>query len=244
MTALRRTGLVLALLFAATAALAADTAAVIPLEHRNAAELLPTLRTIAGEDARIAADGDRLVIRGPAATVDALRETVGALDHPLAELRVSVRIAPDTGTAANGNTERHSAGTAAAAVQRVRVREGGQAVIDTGRLEAEPKRWYWAGSDGTGFGEVPDYRDLPRGFTVTPQLTGGRVHVRITVRRDRRDGADIDTDTLITTVTGPLGEWLTLARTGTDTGDDRENVKTWRAGGDGRRIELRVDRLD
>ena len=108
-----------------------------------------------------------------------------------------------------------------------------------------------------------DYRDANTGFLVVPRLTGDRVTLEISAQRqafipDARGSADvgrhpsvpdtrggIDTQRVMTTVSGRLGEWIEVSSMSEERGSDRE-VLLGRAGGtrtESRSVLLKVDEL-
>ena len=136
---------------------------------------------------------------------------------------VSVRGGGPWLTAYGEDTRRTSRGRAD---QFVRVMDGGQAFIEVGRSLAVPFRSVRVRPDGVRIGEGVVYRDVGQGFYAVPRLVGRNVTVEITPRYDSLKGdsrLDVDTQTLMTTVTGRLGEWIEVGGSaqgehGTDTG--------------------------
>lgn len=64
---------------------------IIPLKHRPAELILPSLRAIASEDTRLTAAQNQLIIRAPAQEAAKLKLLVEELDQPLAQFRIHVR---------------------------------------------------------------------------------------------------------------------------------------------------------
>jgi hypothetical protein len=121
---------------------------------------------------------------------------------------VSVRGGGSGLTAYGQDTRRSKQGKAD---QFVRVMDGGQAFIEVGRSLAVPFRSVRVRSGGVRVSEGVVYRDVGQGFYAVPRLAGRNVTVEITPRYDSLKGGsrlDVETQTLTTTVTGMLGEWI------------------------------------
>lgn len=121
---------------------------------------------------------------------------------------VSVREGGSGLTAYGDDTRRSSQGRAD---QFVRVMDGAQAFIEVGRSLAVPFRSVRLRADGVRVTEGVVYRDVGQGFYAVPRLAGRNVTVEITPRYDSLKGGrrlDVETQTLTTTVTGRLGEWI------------------------------------
>ena len=98
-------------------------------------------------------------------------------------------------------------------VHRLRVSEGSAGYIETGASVP-----FFSGSSRVG-GRYPavqssiDYRDVTTGFYVLPRVHGEQVTLEISPHKQALSGARggaIDTQRASTTLTGPLGQWLTL----------------------------------
>jgi type II secretory pathway component GspD/PulD (secretin) len=79
--------------------------------------------------------------------------------------------------------------------------------------------------------ETTDYRDAATGFNVRPRLQGDRVTLDIDPQRetfdDQRRGA-INVQRVATTVSGRLGEWISLGGIGEERSDNRSGVLSTR----------------
>ena len=59
-----------------------------------------------------------------------------------------------------------------------------------------------------------DYRNVTRGFYVTASVTGETVHLATSTTRDRMSQEQpdvVNTQSTDTQVSGPLGQWITVA---------------------------------
>jgi hypothetical protein len=81
------------------------------------------------------------------------------------------------------------------------------------------------GHHGAIVAESKQYRDVHSGFYVTPRLSGDRVTLEISPTQQHVDPAHHDTvatQSITTTVSGRLGEWIQLG--GASTGRDGQST--------------------
>ena len=96
--------------------------------------------------------------------------------------------------------------------------------------------------------ETTDYRDATTGFNVRPRLQGDRVTLDIDPQRetfdDQRRGA-VNVQLVATTVSGRLGEWISLGGIGEERSDDRSGILSTRSvrSSDQRGVQLKVEIL-
>ena len=64
---------------------------IIPLQHRPAEQIVPSLRPLVEQGGAISSMGDKILLRVSPGNLDELRTTIAALDTPLRRLVVSVR---------------------------------------------------------------------------------------------------------------------------------------------------------
>ncbi|WP_374337897.1 hypothetical protein [Methyloversatilis sp.] len=88
---------------------------IVPLKHRTPEQVLPVLRGLAGDDAALSGANNRIFIRADAATREAVKQAIEALDTPLRSLMISVRHDNDDsigreGLAVSGDIRTGSAG--------------------------------------------------------------------------------------------------------------------------------------
>jgi type II secretory pathway component GspD/PulD (secretin) len=255
--------LALPALFAASSALADDfVLEVIPLHHRSAAELLPLVRDFVAKDGTIKAADAKLIIRTHPANLKELRGLIAKLDTPLRRLLITVkqlsgdaaRRAAAAEQAKTADNEQGSRGVriletdsrdSASRVQHVRVTEGGQAFIDVGRQIPISDFAVTQSRSGTLIEQKTRYVGATTGFYVRPQLSGDSVSVEIMPYQTTQSGIasppEFRTQALHTTVSGKLGEWLTV---GASTTQERQpgviEYSTSQRDEQDRRILLRV----
>lgn len=138
-------------------------------------------------------------------------------------------------------------------VQRVQALEGRSALVSTGRSipvqERQVARSITNGRVVEHVVEGPiDYRSASTGFLVLPRLAGDRVTLEISAQREAfvppQSGA-VESQRVVTTVSGRLGEWIEVAALSEDTSRERD-VVLGRAGlqrSVNRSVLLRVDEV-
>lgn len=210
---------------------------VIPLEFRMAEDVLPIAQSVVGNDGRVNAHGNQLIVNAPTAVITELRRVLSELDTEPRRLLISVdtqNSATDStngysvdGSARIGNTEiqtgrgdahgrdqvriiRHSTNNRGGGTQQVQATEGYPALIQVGQSVPITT----TGADG--YGQVyqqTQYRDVTRGFYATATVHGDQVQVTISSHNDRmsnyQPGA-VNIQQTDTRVNGRLGEWISL----------------------------------
>lgn len=223
------------LLFSVALPLLAATE-VIPLNYRQAEEMLDIARSVVADQGRVSAYGNQLVINAPEPVIEELRAVVAQLDTAPKRLLITVDT-QDQGTSsqsghsidgnvrsgdvelstgegrASGNQVRiirRSTHSRNGGVQQLQVTEGYPALIQVGQTVPLTT----SGTDGYGqMYRQTEYRDVLRGFYVTANVTGEQVQVTLSSSNDRADDyrpGVIHTQAADTRVTGRLGEWLTI----------------------------------
>jgi type II secretory pathway component GspD/PulD (secretin) len=237
-----RFGWLLAALIVAPAA-GQSALEIIPLRHRTAEQVLPSLRPLMEPGSTLTGHGTQLIVRTSPANLDELRHALQAIDRPLRRLQISVRLddaleQSAQGVEAGGRISNRGAridvraderrGSASERVdQRIQVLEGGRAYISAG--QSTPV------FDGTAM------RDTQTGFEAVPRLVGQTVLVELVQRRDtaaRQQG-------LSTTVSARLGEWFEVAGAAEQAARDERGIASRSTGRslEARRIWLKVDEL-
>lgn len=96
--------------------------------------------------------------------------------------------------------------------------------------------------------ETTDYRDATTGFNVRPRLQGDRVTLDIDPQRetfdDQRRGA-VNVQRVVSTVSGRLGEWISLGGIGEERSDDRSGILSTRSArsSEQRGVQVKVEVL-
>lgn len=208
---------------------------VLPLNYRSADELLPVVRATLGDDGRVSAYGNQLVVNASSEKIAELRDLLAQLDTAPRRLLISVDSSEsgyrdDRGYRVDGSArigdvqvdagrgERHgqdrvrvirrNSDSRGGGVQQVQASEGYPALIQIGQSVPITSSGY------DGYGQVyqqTQYRDVTQGFYVTASVTGDTVHVSISSNRDRLSQSHpgvIDVQQADTRVSGRLGEWI------------------------------------
>jgi len=134
--------------------------------------------------------------------------------------------------------------------QQIQVVEGGRAMIQVGQAipvpqQAQGGRQWGMGSPASPFPQrqiepspwdaqataSPQYRQANSGFYVRPLLSGDRVTLEISAQNDARtsasdESASTQTQSLITTVNGRLGEWIEVGDISRQAGSDGSTLST------------------
>ncbi len=223
----------LILILLAGQAHAAKQLEVIQLNNRSAAEIVPLIQPLVDQDVSLVADGFRLLVRGNPPQIEQVRTLVSRLDQAPISLRLTLRTtrggaANRSGAGVNGevrndngqirgrgrvevySTENEDEGTH---VQHVRVTAGYPAYVHNDLQIPIVQRSGFVGRRGAGYSEQREYKTVPDGFYVLATAHGRNVTVRLAAEKAALTGAEdgpIETSGLTTTVTGPLGRWLSV----------------------------------
>lgn len=221
--------------FAGLAAVAAPAAAgaqleIVTLRHRPAEQVLSGLQPFVEPGGAVSSLGDKILLRVSPANLAELRTAITALDTPLRQLVLSVRQGrawhgqgDGVGVSVHGSRVEIQGGSADSqredtVSQQVQVLEGGRALIRVGQSLPLVMR-EWRATPG-GWVQVDSMRraDVGSGFYALPQVLGDRVNVEISPSLERigPDGV-VESARLTTTVSGPLGAWIPLGASQSDT---------------------------
>ncbi|WP_415844633.1 secretin N-terminal domain-containing protein [Stutzerimonas zhaodongensis] len=246
---------------------------VIPLKFRMAEDVLPIAESVVGDQGKINAYGNQLIINAPASVINELRDVLAQLDNEPRQLLISIDSQNSAtsgasgysvdGSARAGNVEvqtgrgerngrdqvriiRHSTTSEGGGIQQVQATEGYPALIQVGQSVPITT----SGHDGYGqIYQQTQFRDVTRGFYATATIHGDQVQVTISSHQDRmsssRPGA-IDVQETNTSVRGKLGEWISLG--GIDESASSSQSGTLRRystqGRQDLSLRLKVDTLD
>lgn len=183
-----------------TAAWGQGTLEIIPLRHRTADQVIPSLRPLLEPGATLTGHGTQLIVRTSPGNLAELQQALGAIDRPARRLQISVRLEEsregasgevgasgrisERGSRIDIRADERETRASGRADQHIQVLEGGRATIFTGV-------------------QTP-YRDLASGFYAVPRLVGDRVLVDIL----QQEESPVRQQRLATTVSARLGEWF------------------------------------
>ena len=127
-------------------------------------------------------------------------------------------------------------------VQKVQVLEGNEAFIDVGQSVPIPS------GGGAAAQASTQYRDVGSGFRVRPRLSGDRVTLEISTRRDSLGDPNtqsFNVQHVDTVISGRLGQWMELGGIGQASVQHDSGTVSRRSnsGVDDRRVLLKVEEL-
>lgn len=207
---------------------AADTVIeVLPIRNRPASDLVAPVQAMLGSEARVTSHDDKLIVNAPRQLMPQLKRLVAQLDVQPRSLWITVRqegtldarsrsaaaavaAGPD-GVAVGGHLSRKATTASGGDVHRVRALEGTPAWITVGESVPVTTTAVSPAPGGPAVVSGTTYQQADRGFWVVPRVSGSQVTLEIETARDE-PGADgvVRTQGASTTVTGRLGEWISL----------------------------------
>ncbi|UUC52621.1 secretin [Pseudomonas citronellolis] len=230
----RRTALLLACAIS-LAVQAAPRTEILPLSYRTADEILPVAQQVLGNEGRVTAYGNQLVVNAEPAKIRELQQVLEQLDTRPHRLLISVDTSDSSqrsrsgysvnGSASVGNVEIQSGrgevhgrdqvriidsstASRSGGVQQIQTTEGSPALIQVG--QSQPVYNVGVGPYGQVYSQT-EYRDANRGMYVTATLSGNIVHIDLDTRNDRFNNSApgaMDTAGASTRLSGRLGEWI------------------------------------
>jgi hypothetical protein len=238
-----RAGLLLACC-AVAAAPRAETLEAIPLQFRLAEEVIPILQPLLPAGAALTGTGDVLLLRADEATIDQVRRALATIDRAPRQLRITVGQSVDdfarraridvSGTVATDdvqvgvNRPPGAESSAQVVVQGKQVRDDVRSTSSVTTLEG--REAYVA------IGESRPFTTSSTGFFATPRVSADSVTVEISPVQQRFAGAArnpvVEGDTLTTTVSGKLGEWIALGGIEQARGGTASGIVSWGARSD------------
>lgn len=242
--------LLLASLFAAFSVCVSAATEIVPLNYRTSSELLPVAQNFIGQDGTVNSYGNQLIVSAEPRKIEELRALLAQLDTAPKRLLISVDTSDSAARSSNGASPSRiiSYGTASreGGVQQVQTSEGTPALIQVG--QSVPLTT--SSTDSYGYAQSnTEYRNVTQGFYVTATVTGDIVHLEISTNRDRMSQERPDTinvQSTDSTVSGRLGEWITLAgHSGNSVADQRGIAQRYSTQGRGDMVmRVKVDALD
>lgn len=220
--------LLLGLVLACGLAQAQGDLEILQLRSRSAEQVIPILRPLLEPGGVLTGQGYQLIVRTSPANLAELRKVLESIDRPPRRLVISVR------QGATAEEIRRSAGARVdlrpgdsrvdvriadtrsssdeRVDQRVQVLEGGRAMIGSGESRPLQQRQVIRSPDGRVVRETTTViQQATTGFEVVPRLAGDTVHLEIAPQRERfAQGGAIQSQQVVTTVSGRLGEWIDL----------------------------------
>ena len=237
--------LLTALLLTASFTAAADTE-VVNLSNRTSADLLPIAQNFVGKNGKVSAYGNQLIVEASASKIQNLEDLLSQLDKPARRLLITVDTRDSNLSETAPNTRVISTASRDGGTQQIQTTEGTPAFIQTG--QSVPLTSTQTDAYGRLLTQT-DYHNVTQGFYVTASVTGETVHLAISTTRDRmsREQPDVvNTQSSDTHVSGPLGQWITLAGTnGRNQTDNEAQTRSYSTQSrDDVTVRVKVDVLD
>ncbi|MFI7801142.1 bacterial type II/III secretion system short domain protein [Pseudomonas sp. DD1] len=218
---------------------------VVPLNNRTSADLLPVAQNFIGKDGTVSAYGNQLIVNAEPDRIQALRALLAQLDTPSKRLLITVDT-NENNQQANRQVITYSTKSRDGGIQQIQASEGVPALIQVG--QSVPLTTTQPDAYGRPQNQT-QYRNVTQGFYVTASVTGETVHLSISTNRDRmsQERPDVvNVQSTDTTVSGRLGEWITLAGINRQTQADKQGAtRTYSTQGrDDLTVRVKVDTLN
>ena len=219
---------------------------VISLQNRTGAALLPVAQSFIGTEGKVTLYGNQLIVEAPAQKIQGLEDLLAKLDTPAKRLLITVDTSDNNSPGTDSNTRVYSTASRDGGVQQIQATEGVPALIQTGQsvpLTSTQTDAYGRLSAQTS------YRNVTKGFYVTASVTGETVHLAISTNHDRMSQEQpdvVDVQSTDTQVSGPLGQWITVAGiNGQSQADQQGATRTYSTQNrDDMTLRVKVDALD
>ncbi|VVN02144.1 hypothetical protein PS862_02270 [Pseudomonas fluorescens] len=230
---------------------------VVPLNYHTSTDMLPMAQDFIGNEGQVSAYGNQLIVKADQRKIDELKALIAHLDTQPKRLLITVdtnenNFQDDRGYSVNGARPgqtriiNRSTDSRDGGIQQIQASEGAPALIRIG--QSVPLTSTQIDSYGDLRSQT-EYRNVTQGFYVTASVTGETVHLEISSHRDRinQERPDVvNVQSTDTTVTGRLGEWITLAGANRQTQADKQGLTRSHStqGRDDMTLRVKVDTLD
>ena len=269
-------GLLLLTLWALSSFAVAAGLEIVTLKYRTAEQVIPVIRPLLASGGSVSGLQNQLILRTTKANLADLRKVLASLDTVPRRLMITVRQDAEDMSARGGAELSAGAGSGAVVMgsdaggqerpgvrariyaskgatgdhvtQQLQVLEGHPAYIQVGQSIPVPTQTVTQTVNGVVVSDSVAYqRDLATGFEVVPRVSGERVFLDISPRREipvgRRGGADVQR--VVTSASGRLGEWIELGASIREESRSDSGLLLGAAGlrKDNHRIWLKVEEL-
>ena len=221
-----------------SASAAADDLEVITLKYRTAEQLIPVIRPLLAPGGAVSGMQNQLILRTSKSNLQDIKKMLVSLDAMPRRLMIYVRQSAEGAGAQNGAELSSRIGGAATGAQhmeqerhgvtariyetrgarderitqQIQVMEGNAATIQIGQSVPVATPTVTRSINGIAFTDTVAYRDFVTGFEVVPRVSGERVFLDLSPRRETptgsRGGGDVQRAS--TTASGRLGEWFEI----------------------------------
>lgn len=238
----------------------AQSLTVIDLKYRRAEELIPVLQPLLEQGGALTGQDYKLFVRTSGNNLAQLRSAVAQLDKQQKQMLVSVRrstaldvqqeqasasgtLSTRDGVSGTVRAGERSLQTKDSSVSSVQVLEGNSAFIATGTTVPIVTAVAVGGGKRPFVAGTIEQRNLQRGFTVTPRLTGDQVILEISQQDERVGGNGIQSQSLNTQVIGRLGSWIQLGGVGESSSSTHSGIlsRSYSTGGNELSVWVKVD---
>ena len=232
---------------------------VVPLKHRNAEDAVSLLKPFMHPDGVVSGSGYTLVIRSTAENITDLKDILADYDTELKRLQISVSfdrqfVLQDMQAVVDVDVNKSTVSgrygvletrdrQSAAGLQRIQVLQGQWANIRTGKKFPIAQRT--TNPDGT-VTETISYEKVSTGFQVFPQIADKMAILKIRPFHSdlsRQGGGKIQTQSLETTVSAPLGKWVELGGIIEKLESGKNEITTGLRGEAARGLFLKVEQI-
>lgn len=248
----------------------ADQVEIVPLRHRTVEQVLPVLRQVLEPGGAVTGMEGQIILRASPANLLQLKQVLVSIDTPPRRLMISVSQDRDAsqryeGVGVSGSVgveDRRTRGQfdidaqsthidrERRVSQQVQTLDGARAFIRIGQSVPMRSQTATPTPRGTVITESTVMRDASTGFTVMPRVSGERVTLVINPRMDELDdrrgpARTISTQSIETTVSARLGEWMELALSDSQTTRSEHGILSAGSASqfERRRVWVRVDEI-
>ncbi len=221
---------------------------VVPLKHRLASDLLPTIRPLLGLKGSISGAQYKLFIRDNQQNISRIRTVLEHLDVAQATLLISLRF-QDIGNTVRGDIQRQYATRRHQQLQTIRVLEGKTGFIEAGKTRTDPQYFIDLAHDQLILAESEVVRSVTSGFLVTVHLLQGVADIKITPRFSfavDESQRHIQFHNMASQIKVQLGQWVTIGSNHKKLNEIQTAV--WNQYGTHRdgseRIQIKVEKTD
>ncbi len=248
---------------------------IIQLNSRSADEIIPLIKPLLDPGSSLSGMNNQLIIRATPEQISEVRKILAQLDRPARKLIIYVRhgssydidregVSIDinkklgrhtrivTGSRTPPGTARIRARSASTsshldATQHVQTLEGKPAFIATGKSVPIDEQTTIISGGVVQQQNTIRYRDVTTGFYVVPRVNGNQVTLSISpqMQRQGRIHGTYDITSAHTTVTGNIGEWISIGGVASSIDRNRSDIlrRSSTTGHDSRSIQLLVQEI-
>ena len=215
---------------------------IIPLHHRFAQDVLPSLQPLLGEDDVVSAVANNVLVRTSSDRLETIERAIAMLDVERKTLRISISrhrmsegAASELGVSGSmrrgnvvvGTSDYHGRvargaevelgqrdfSTTERASEFVSVLENERAVISVGQSVPFSEIWAVLTQRYARIQQTVQFQEITTGFAVRPRPIGDEIELEIAPRVASLSGGVIDFEALATTVRVHPGLWVDLGGT-------------------------------